>query len=131
MREIIEEIVTEFYKKATSDFMIGYHFRKIATEKGENPLAPPIEAFADHIPRITTFWEIQLTGKTEQVYSPFDLITLHKQLSIRKGEVGRWVLLFKETLNDYKKSNEELVMKWETKISEFEKRFLESSILFP
>lgn len=131
MREIIEEIITDFYKKATSDFMIGHHFRKIATEKGENPLSPPIEAFADHIPRITTFWEIQLTGKTEQVYSPFDLITVHKQLSIRKGEVGRWVLLFKETLNDYKTANEELVLKWETKISEFEKRFLESSILFP
>jgi hypothetical protein len=130
MRTVIEEIVTEFYKKATTDFMIGYHFRKIATSEGIDPLSPPIEAFSDHIPRITTFWEIQLTGKTDQEFEPFDLITIHKQLSIRKGEVGRWVLLFKETLSQYKPTQSELVDQWEEKISDFEKKFLENSILF-
>ncbi len=131
MRELLQEIVTEFYKTATTDFMIGYHFRKIATEQSADPLSPPIEAFSDHIPRITTFWEIQLTGKTDQEYEPFDLISIHKKLSIRKGEVGRWVLLFKQTLENYRDDQPELVSKWEEKIAEFEKRFLKSPILFP
>ena len=131
MRKIIEEIVTEFYKKASSDFMIGYHFRKIATIEGKYPLSPPIEAFSDHIPRIVVFWEIQLTGKTDQKVEPFDLITIHKKLSIKRGEVSRWVLLFMETLSDYKNTCPDLVNLWEEKISYFEKRFLENPILFP
>ena len=111
--------------------MIGYHFRKIATIEGKDPLSPPIEAFSDHIPRIVVFWEIQLTGKTDQKVEPFDLITIHKQLSIKRGEVSRWVLLFMETLSDYKNTCPDLVNLWEEKISYFEKRFLENPILFP
>ena len=130
MRDLIQEIVTEFYKQATTDIMIGYHFRKIASAEGPNPLFPPIEAFSHHIPRITTFWEIQLTGQTNQEFETFDLIRIHKQLSIRKGEVGRWALLFKETLKEYKSSHGELVEKWEQKLNEFETKFLANPILF-
>lgn len=131
MREFIEIIVTDFYKAATTDFLIGYQFRKIATEEGADPLSPPIEAFKTHIPRITTFWEIQLTGGTDHPYEPFDLIRVHQKLSIRKGEVGRWVLLFNLTLDEHKLKNVELIEKWREKIKEFEERFLRSPILFP
>jgi len=130
MREAIEKIVTEFYEKATTDFLIGYHFRKIATTEGKDPLSPPIEAFSDHIPRITTFWEIQLTGKTDQEFAPFDLMTIHKNLSIRKGEVGRWMLLFKEVLESHRTNEKSLVENWEDKLADFEEKFLKSPILF-
>lgn len=130
MRETIEKIVTEFYEKATTDFLIGYHFRKIATTEGKDPLSPPIEAFSDHIPRITTFWEIQLTGKTDQEFEPFDLMTIHKNLSIRKGEVGRWMLLFKEVLQSHRDKESDLVESWEKKLADFEEKFLKSPILF-
>lgn len=122
-KKYILKTVTEFYKKAVTDFLIGYHFRKIASHQGRHPLLPPIEAFADHIPRIASFWELQLLGTPlAKDQKPFDLITLHKDLSIRKGELGRWILLFKETLNEM--SDNDLKDIWIKKIDHFESIFL-------
>lgn len=54
--------------------------------------------------------------------APFDLISIHRQLSIRRGELGRWLQLFKEVLAD---SNEnELILNWNEKLSHFENIFL-------
>jgi truncated hemoglobin YjbI len=124
-QKFILTIVTAFYEKAVSDFLIGYQFRKIATKKGAHPLRPPIEAFAEHIPRIAVFWEMQLLGeKLPKEQKPFDLISLHHELSIRKGELGRWLLLFKETLNQSEYKDHSLTKEWLAKLNHFESIFI-------
>lgn len=123
-KNYILETVTAFYARAVTDFLIGYHFRKIATTQGSHPLKPPIEAFAEHIPRIALFWRMQLLGEKKPDHEEaFDLIDIHRKLSVRQGEIGRWILLFKETLEDEK--DHSLKKVWLEKINHFEKIFRE------
>ena len=121
MNPTIEKIVSDFYTIATTDVMIGYHFRKIATKEGVHPLKPPLEAFSSHIPRIVNFWQVQLEGKSIQGES-FDLIKVHKALGILPGELGRWIKLFRDILANYDQ-NDELILKWNEKLNHFENIF--------
>jgi len=127
-KKYIETIVTAFYKKAVTDFLIGYQFRKIATQEGADPLSPPIEAFEDHLPRIVTFWSMQLfQEKKPESSPPFDLINIHQKLSMRKGELGRWLILFKETLKENSNKEHEIIHKaWLEKLNHFEHIFNKS-----
>ena len=85
-------IITSFYKIATHDPMIGFHFRHI-------------KDFDEHIPRIAHFWNFQLNGKVkEKVSPPFDLISAHKPLGVKKAQIDRWVVLFKKNLSDFETS---------------------------
>lgn len=121
-RDYIHHITTAFYTKAVSDVVIGYHFRKIATMQGHHPLKPPIEAFSDHIPRIVDFWSMQLLqAPLPEGSEPFDLIDVHRQLSLRLGELGRWITLFKETLDE--EPDHELKVLWLEKVDHFESIF--------
>lgn len=124
--KLIECVVLDFYKKATSDVLIGYHFRKIIPQDQINPLAPPIERFKDHLPRIENFWKQQLLSLKSK--DRFDLITVHRQLNIRKGELARWIMLFKESLNHYRHIDEEFISRWETKVDQFEKSFIRAKV---
>lgn len=135
-KSLIQNTVREFYLRATQDVMIGYHFRKIATKEGVDPLRPPIEAFEHHLPRINAFWERQLGIKNPApVSKPFDLITIHKALQIRRGELGRWVQIFLETLEDQidltdDKKNLDFLEQWRKKVRFFEKKFIQDPTLF-
>jgi len=125
--QVISDIILAFYKVATVDFLIGYQFRKIQEFQGSSPLTPPIEAFKNHLPRIDKFWRMQLLGEKMGKDETFDLLNIHRDLLVRKGEVNRWVILFKETLKSYKTQhpeNDQLIKDWDRKIDEFEKRFL-------
>lgn len=85
--KVILEIIQSFYDVAKRDVMIGYHFRFI-------------ENFEEHIPRIADFWNLQLNGiVTNKSNLPFTLIEVHKGLGIKKGEMGRWVILFQQNLD--------------------------------
>jgi truncated hemoglobin YjbI len=112
---LIQEIVRAFYEKAKDDVLIGYHFRNI-------------HDFDEHIPRIIAFWEIQLLGKTQQEISiPFDVLKAHVPLSIKKGELGRWLLLFRKTIDEktlHHSEFSELNQKWKLKLTFFEEKFL-------
>lgn len=121
MNDLITKIVEDFYRLATVDVMIGYHFRKIREKDGEHPLKPPLEAFSKHLPRITNFWEVQLLGEKIKGKS-FDLISLHRELGILPGELGRWLLLFRQVLENYDQKNE-LIILWKEKLDHFEKIF--------
>ena len=121
MKPTIQKIVTDFYALATTDVMIGYHFRKIKELDGEHPLKPPIEAFQSHIPRIINFWEVQLQGKSIKGET-FDLISIHKKLGILPGELGRWLKLFKDILSQYDQ-DDELIAVWNLKLQHFEEIF--------
>ena len=81
-------VVKSFYDKAKTDILIGYHFRNI-------------KDFDEHIPRIAAFWEIQLLGSTQKnLEAPFDMMNAHLPLGIKRGELGRWLVLFKKTLDE-------------------------------
>ncbi len=131
-KDFINLIVDEFYRVATTDILIGHHFRKIAlkeTPQG-HPLRPPLEAFAHHLPRIKSFWYIQLLGEAKDpAQAPFELIQLHRELSIRMGELNRWLLLFREILKVELAKNadsdeiEKLGQAWQEKLNLFEERF--------
>jgi truncated hemoglobin YjbI len=127
MRELIYIVVEAFYKKAVYDVLIGYHF-----EKFRDP-----EVLNHHLERLATFWEMQLTG---QVTKPlegegFRLLFTHLVLGLKKGELGRWIVLFHQTLdelvNEFKKQATteeaqeiELIAKvWKEKIDFFKMRF--------
>jgi hemoglobin len=113
--EWIFAVTDSFYEKAKIDVLIGYHFRVI-------------EDFDTHIPRIASFWDLQLLGKTERVIThPFDVAKLHLALSIKKGEVGRWLVLFRKTLDDMTALHpemEDLAKTWRERLIFFEGVFL-------
>lgn len=108
-------VVDSFYDKAKIDVLIGYHFRNI-------------KDFDEHIPRIASFWDLQLLGKTERkITHPFDVANLHLELKIKKGEVGRWLVLFRKTLDDMTAKYpemEEFSRLWRERLVFFEGIFL-------
>ena len=113
MRDLINAVVTSFYEKATKDILIGYHFDKFSA---------PTE-LASHLERITSFWEMQLTGTTSvPLTGPFHLLFTHLQLKIKRGELGRWVILFHQTLDSLDLPSE-LIELWKQRIEIFEVRF--------
>ena len=109
--EWIFKIVHSFYQKAKDDVLIGYHFR-ILTD------------FETHIPRIAAFWELQILGTTHRpITGPFDVLKVHIPLKIKRGELGRWLLLFKKTLEEETNQHpefKELKELWLTRLSFFE-----------
>ena len=107
----IQTVVVAFYEKAQNDVIIGYHFKHI-------------KDFSLHIPRIITFWKFQLLGISPcEGEAPFHLISIHLPLKIKKGEVGRWALLFEETLQE--RSLKEISSEqWKQKIGHFRQVFL-------
>ena len=116
---LILEVIESFYAKATKDFLIGYHFRNI-------------QDFETHIPRIAVFWEVQLNGSTERKEElPFNLISVHGPLGIKRGELGRWATLFAQTLQEHQdKLGPIIISKWNEKV-EFFKNKLEQKLIRP
>lgn len=102
-------VITAFYDKAKIDVMIGYHFRFI-------------EDFDQHIPRIADFWNLQLTGELEdRSHLPFDLLKVHQPLGIKRGEIGRWMVLFQETLKESQLTPEQQ-QQWLDKAEKFKQK---------
>lgn len=118
--EFISHVIREFYARATTDVLIGYHFKHIAD-------------FATHLPRIDAFWQTQLLGKTDlRLDPPLDVVRAHVPLLIKRGEVGRWVLLFEQTLAANAPLDRfGLTEVWLEKVRHFQQVFLQSPLLFP
>lgn len=127
MRELIYIVVETFYQKAINDILLGYHFARFSEP----------DVLAEHLERITTFWEMQLTGKVTQplVGRQFQLLFTHLQLGIKRGELGRWVVLFHQTLDEMTEQFrtqatpeqvqeiELIATEWKKRIAFFEERF--------
>ena len=121
---IIDQVINDFYELAKIDILIGYHFRHI-------------KDFDSHIPKIQRFWYLILQDLTPDQRRnvikkgiPKNVIQSHEYLKIKKGEVGRWVLLFNQTLEKHEKSAPELILKWRGEIKKFEKIFLNAKALY-
>ncbi|MCT4641475.1 MAG: hypothetical protein N4A33_04200 [Bacteriovoracaceae bacterium] len=113
--EQINKVIHHFYDKAKTDILIGYHFTRT------------IKNFDEHIPKIVSFWDLQFNQvAVQKKYLPFDLIGKHKDLKINLGEVHRWVLLFNQTLNELKISEEDKKV-WLNKIEIFKERVIRLS----
>lgn len=119
MRDLIFAVVESFYAKATEDILIAHHFTKFNDPK----------VLHAHLERITSFWEMQLTGSTSvPIEGPFHLLFTHLQLKIKRGELGRWIVLFHQTLDSLSSEVDhpqilELCELWKKRISFFEERF--------
>lgn len=126
MRELIYIVVEAFYKKVIGDVLIGYHFEKFRDQ----------EVLEHHLQRLTGFWEMQLTGKVSvPLDKGFQLLFTHLQLRLNRGELGRWILLFHQTLDELQAefdknapAEEAAEMKlvtdeWKKRIAFFEERF--------
>ena len=120
--DYISSVVRAFYEKAKSDIIIGYHFRHI-------------ENFDEHIPKIIRFWCLQLLDLPKEKIKEFQkegtpnqIIKKHMYLKIKKGEVGRWVLLFQETIDQH--PSNELSKNWSSLVLKWKKNFLNAEDLF-
>jgi truncated hemoglobin YjbI len=126
MRDLIYRVIESFYKKAINDVLIGYHFRKF-----ENS-----EVLDKHLIRLTSFWEMQLTGQTSvPLDEGFRLLFTHYQLGLKRGELGRWIVLFHQTLGEIEKEIDhpnivEFTNAFKERIAFFEQRFLQAPNLF-
>ena len=131
MYELIFTVVEAFYQKATKDILLGYHFAHFNDPKILQP----------HLERITGFWEMQLTGKASRPIEgkQFQLLFTHLQLGIKPGELGRWIVLFHQTLDELeeqfkiedcsKESKvqleqiQQITKEWKKRITFFEEKF--------
>jgi truncated hemoglobin YjbI len=126
LRELIYTTIEAFYKLAINDILIGYHFNKFSDDS----------LLAIHLERLTSFWEMQLTGSTSiPVEAPFHLLFTHLQLKIKRGELGRWIILFHQTLDLLEQKNQhpqinELTELWKERIQFFEQRFISHPNMF-
>jgi hypothetical protein len=133
-KQIIELVILDFYKRATTDIMIGYHFRKIQEynldEFKNHPLRPPIEAFSHHLPIINEFWYRQLKGESNDSTIQLNVLNKHLYLNIRKGELKRFQIIFKETLEKHYLELDQLRLfdLWKSKLDHFTEVFSNSKI---
>jgi len=89
---ILKTIISDFYKKAINDDLIGFHFNHI-------------KDFDKHITKIEYFWIHVLTTTVSPTLIDH-LLTQHKPMPIKMGQLNRWVLLFRETI-DFHLENED------------------------
>jgi hypothetical protein len=74
---------------------------------------------------------MQLTGATSVPLDqgkPFHLLFTHLQLKLKRGELGRWIVLFHKTLDELASSADHpnmgsLIDLWKNRIAFFEERF--------
>ncbi len=111
---LISKVVHSFYDKAKRDILIGYHFRVI-------------ENFDEHIPKIVSFWELQINKEiTNKDHLPFNILKKHAPLLINKGEIFRWELLFKQTLEEFEELTDKDIEVWMSLVDFFKQRLLTS-----
>jgi hypothetical protein len=112
--------VNSFYQKATTDILIGYHFKNIPD-------------FSIHIQHISSFWRWHiLKTPYPSSFPPIRLMAKHIPLKIKKGELHRWVKLFNETLDENSGGLDPAHLElWKSKIEEFKNIFLQNKFLFP
>ncbi len=127
--DAIREIVDNFYSKAINDVFIGYHFRKVSSSSGS--IVQSIEDFKAHLPKIYMFWEVQFGLKRQEKTKSLQLFAVHDNLHLRQGEIGRWIFLFKETLEDFRaeysplcSKSKEFLKNWESKLAIFQSTFM-------
>ncbi|NRB37699.1 MAG: group III truncated hemoglobin [Pseudomonadales bacterium] len=89
--EDLETLISEFYKKAMSDSIIGFFFTEIAKLD-----------LAEHIPKIVSFWEMQLFGRRHfkgNAYLTHKL--LNEKARLTTHHFQRWTYLFHQVVDKF------------------------------
>jgi hemoglobin len=91
----IKFLMDSFYAKVKQDVLIGPIFNHVIQDH-----------WNEHLEKIYRFWETVLLGGHTYSGSPF---FPHAKLPLEKNHFDRWLLLFKETLDEHfigEKANE-------------------------
>ncbi|MDE3237270.1 MAG: group III truncated hemoglobin [Bacteroidota bacterium] len=89
-RNDIEKLVTEFYKKATADNVIGYIFNDVAKVNWDK-----------HLPIMFDFWENALFFTGSYTGNPMKLHQkLHEHMTLTTAHFERWNSLFIATIDE-------------------------------
>lgn len=83
-------LITDFYKKAVADSIVGFFFTDIANINLD-----------EHIPKIVSFWDMQLFGRRNFKGNPY--LThklLNDQATLTKHHFHRWVFLFHQSIDE-------------------------------
>ncbi|MDH4468925.1 MAG: hypothetical protein QE271_12780 [Bacteriovoracaceae bacterium] len=107
--QLINPVIEKFYRKCQDDFLIGYYFQR------------QLHFFDQILPQLKIFWlcdlEKQLGFAISLSTKQFNLNQAHQNLKLKRGEIGRWAVLFLETLNEEKaRLPHSLVIAWEKRI---------------
>jgi len=116
MEPIIDQIVLSFYQKCQNDFLIGYLF-----QQKQN-------FFSHTVLRLQYFWKRDLYKCLGLSYLVKDHINLnlygsHMSFHLKKGEIGRWAVLFIETINENPQMPKILSDLWKRRIIIFRNLF--------
>jgi|SRR5688572_25057085 len=88
--EDIKKLIDSFYLKVRSDEVLGYIFNEVAHVDWNH-----------HLPRMYAFWEFLLLGGESYQGNPIEPhIKLNQKIELKKEFFDRWLLLFKETVDE-------------------------------
>ena len=115
----IEKIVFDFYRLAIDDVLIGYQFQKIPE-------------FAQHVQKIASFWKYQMYP---DLYPPVENIRFrakHLPLNLHLGELGRWIVLFYQVLDQWSQQHgeQEEIARWKEKVEMLKEMLLSHPAMF-
>lgn len=115
----IEKIVFDFYQIALDDVLIGYQFQKIPN-------------FSQHVKKISTFWKNQLYPNLYPQVENIRFRAKHLPLNLHIGELGRWIVLFNQTLDQWCQTHGESVAikRWKEKIELLKEMLLSHPAMF-
>ena len=90
-RQDIEILVDAFYRKVVVDDIIGYFFNKVVQLSWEK-----------HMPTMYDFWETVLLDNISYKGNPIlKHIELNRLEALKKEHFTRWLLLWKETIDEH------------------------------
>jgi hypothetical protein len=119
LKKIVDGVVLRFYQRCLQDFLIGYYFQ------GKS------DFFTKNIPRLQSFWFRDLAkslglnyAKQEFAIENLQLLRPHLPLNLKRGEIGRWSLLFQETLTDFPALPKSVLFVWKERIEFYRNLFL-------
>jgi truncated hemoglobin YjbI len=115
----IEQIITDFYQQALDDVLIGYQFQKI-------------EDFGSHVTKIAAFWKNQLYPEQYPPVANIRFRAKHLPLNLNLGELGRWIILFHQTLDQWIKlhGEDETIQLWKDKVEQLKQMLLSHPQMF-
>ncbi len=115
----IDNIISDFYQQALDDVFIGYQFRKI-------------EDFPSHVKKIAAFWKNQLYPELYPPVAEIRFRAKHLPLNLNIGELGRWIVLFHQTLDQWSAQHGEVIEinRWKDKVENLKQMLLSHPQMF-
>lgn len=90
-RQDIATVISNFYKKAMQDEIIGHYFTDVAQIDLE-----------EHLPIMYNFWEnLLFQSRNYQGGMMYKHVLLHQQAPLQSEHFERWLQLFEETVDTY------------------------------